>query len=173
MNPLPIIKIGDHLLKQRASPITDFGSNELSQLIDQLFSHMRHYNGVGIAAPQIGISKHIFVYGFEKNSRYPDQQPVPENALLNTEILFYSEETIEIYEGCLSVPNIRGLVPRFSTIKYRANTPTGEVIEKTASGFEARIIQHEVDHLEGKVFPMRMKDISTLLYSPPPPPAHA
>lgn len=160
-----IIKVGDSLLKMKASLVTDFGSKTLKELIQYLFHNMEHYNGVGIAAPQIGESKRIFVYGFEKNPRYPGEPPVPKTALINPEIIYFSEDTKESYEGCLSVPRIRGLVPRAHSIRYRAYTVDGEVLEKTASGFEARIIQHELDHLDGIVYPMRMTDISTLKYT--------
>lgn len=159
-----IVKIGDPLLKQKAKEISQFSTKELNEFIEYLFFNMKSYNGVGLAAPQIGESKRIIVYGFDHNPRYPNEKPVPITVLINPEILSFSEGTEDYYEGCLSVPNIRGLVSRSASIRYRAYTMDGETIEKEAKGFEARIIQHEVDHLDGIVFPMKMTDISSLMY---------
>lgn len=162
-----IVKIGDPLLLKKAELVNDFGSKALSELIDLLFHNMQHHHGVGLAAPQIGVSKSIFVYGFEKNPRYPTEKPVPLTVLINPEIITYSEEKDEYYEGCLSVPQIRGKVPRPTSIKYKAYDFEGELIEKEASGFEARIIQHETDHLNGILYPMQMTDMSSLIYLEP------
>lgn len=159
-----IVRIGDPLLKLRAKELSEFNTKELNELVDFLFFNMKHYNGVGLAAPQIGESKRIIVYGFDHNPRYPNEKPVPLTVLINPEILSFSEEQDEYYEGCLSVPNIRGLVPRSTSIKYRAYTVEGKMIEKETKGFEARIIQHEVNHLDGILFPMKMTDISSLKY---------
>jgi peptide deformylase len=159
-----IVKIGDSLLLKRADRVDNFGSKALSELIELLFHNMQHHKGVGLAAPQIGVSKSIFVYGFEKNERYPTEKPVPLTVLINPEILAYSEEKEDYYEGCLSVPHIRGKVPRPISINYKAYDFEGKLIEKEATGFEARIIQHETDHLNGILYPMKMTDMSTLFY---------
>jgi peptide deformylase len=165
MNPASIVKVGDILLKKKADPVTHFGTKELDELIEYLFYNMKYHKGVGLAAPQMGESKKIIVYGFEKNPRYPDENPVEMTALINPEITGWSDEKNDYYEGCLSIPRIRGLVSRPVSIQYEAYTPAGKIIKAEARGFEARIIQHEVDHLNGMLFPMRMTDMSTLQYS--------
>lgn len=164
MKETMIVKAGDPLLKQKAKEVEDFGSEGLLLLIEQIFSIKRAFHGAGLAAPQAGISKRIIVYGLKDNPRYPDAEPIEDTVLINPEIYFYSNAENEYYEGCLSLPNIRGLVPRANMIQYRARTLEGEYLDKTAFGFEARIIQHEVDHLDGVLFPMRMKDMSTFKY---------
>lgn len=165
MTLVDIVKAGDPILQVRAKPITDFGSKVLYELIEYLFSHMDHYQGAGIAAPQIGESKQIFVYGIDKNPRYPEATPIPKTVVINPEIIAFSEDQNDFYERCLSIPHIRGSVSRSSTITYRAYTPEGKLVERIISGFEARIIQHESDHLEGILFPSRMTDMGTLKYS--------
>lgn len=160
-----IVKIGDPLLKTRAADIDNFGTRELDELIEFLFYNLDHFHGAGIAAPQLGVGQQIFAYGFEKNPRYPNEKPVPKTVLINPVIISSSDETIGYYEGCLSVPHLRGEVIRPRSIEYQAYTPQGKLIQKTATGFEARIIQHEVDHLNGILFPFRMQSLDTLKYS--------
>jgi peptide deformylase len=160
-----IVKAGDPLLKQIAQPVTEFNTQALTDLIDFLFKNLRHYNGAGISAPQCGIGQSIFVYGFTHNPRYPEQDPIADSVVINPEITYYSDEKNAYYEGCLSLPHLRGLVERSEKIRYTTFTPQGIIIEKEACGFEARIIQHETDHLQGLLFPMRIRDISTLQYS--------
>ena len=165
MTVVSIFKAGSSVLKGSNTEVTHFGSAELYSLIQHLFENMRYHNGVGLAAPQVGVAKMILVYGVDKNPRYPDAAFIPDSVLINPEIYFYSEEKQEYYEGCLSLPKLRGLVGRSTLIKYRAYTPDGKKIDKTATGFEARIIQHEVDHLKGLLYPSRMKDMGTFMYT--------
>ena len=163
--PRIIVKAGDPILKASSKIVTNFGSKELYNLVEELFYNLKYHNGVGIAAPQIGENQRVLVYGCEQNARYPDFKPITNSVLINPEISFFSQEKLDFYEGCLSLPNIRGLVSRSKTITIKANDINGEIIEKIVSDFEARIIQHELDHLDGILFPMRMSDISTLIYS--------
>lgn len=160
-----IVTAGDPLLKKIAISVTEFSSKELEEIISTMFEAMHHYNGVGIAAPQIGISKRIVVYGVNANLRYPDVAPIADTVLINPMIKSFSSEKAAYYEGCLSLPNIRGEVIRAVKILLSANTVTGEIVERQVDGFEARIIQHEVDHLNGILFPSRMQDLSTLIYT--------
>lgn len=165
MQPATIVKAGDPILKSPSTVVTNFGSKELYDLIEYLFYNLEYYNGAGIAAPQIGEDKRIFVYGFAKNPRYPEMEPIEKTVLINPDIYFFSEEKNDFYEGCLSLPNIRGLVSRSTNIRIKAQTMEGNILDKVVNGFEARIIQHEFDHLNGILFPMKMSDLSTLKYS--------
>lgn len=166
MRVVEITTAGDPILQMVAKPVTNFGSKALDELIECLFFHMDHYHGAGLAAPQIGESQQIFVYGITgQNPRYPEEKPVPRTVLINPEIIDFSEDTFDSYEGCLSLPRIRGVVSRSSTIKYRAYTPEGELIERIVSGFEARVVQHEIDHLKGILFPVRMTNMYSLKYA--------
>ena len=165
MQPATIVKAGDPILKSPSTVVTNFGSKELYDLIEYLFYNLEYYNGAGIAAPQIGENKRIFVYGFAKNLRYPEMEPIEKTVLINPDIYFFSEEKNDFYEGCLSLPNIKGLVSRSTNIRIKAQTIEGNILDKVVNGFEARIIQHEFDHLNGILFPMKMSDLSTLKYS--------
>ncbi len=165
MQPATIVKAGDPILKSPSTVVTNFGSKELYDLIEYLFYNLEYYNGAGIAAPQIGEDKRIFVYGFAKNPRYPEMEPIEKTVLINPDIYCFSEEKNDFYEGCLSLPNIRGLVSRSTNIRIKAQTIEGNILDKVVNGFEARIIQHEFDHLNGILFPMKMSDLSTLKYS--------
>ena len=165
MQPATIIKAGDPILKSPSTVVTNFGSKELYDLIEYLFYNLEYHNGAGIAAPQIGEDKRIFVYGFAKNPRYPEMEPIEKTVLINPDIYFFSEEKNDFYEGCLSLPNIRGLVSRSANIRIKAQTIEGNILDKAVNGFEARIIQHEFDHLNGILFPMKMSDLSTLKYN--------
>lgn len=165
MQPATIVKAGAPILKSPSTVVTNFGSKELYDLIEYLFYNLEYYNGAGIAAPQIGEDKRIFVYGFAKNPRYPEMEPIEKTVLINPDIYFFSSEKNDFYEGCLSLPNIRGLVSRSTNIRIKAQTIEGNILDKAVNGFEARIIQHEFDHLNGILFPMKMSDLSTLKYS--------
>lgn len=165
MQAAKIIKAGDPILKIKSKEVTNFGSKELNELVEYLFFNLAYYNGAGIAAPQIGENQSIFVYGFDKNVRYPDFNSIERTVLINPEIYFLSEDTNNFYEGCLSIPNIRGLVARSNKIKLKAQNVNGDLIEKIADGFEARIIQHEIDHLNGILFPEKMANMNTLMYT--------
>ncbi len=156
-----IVLAGNPMLHSKALPITDFKSPQLTEVINNMFDTMKSYNGAGISAPQIGAPFRIMVYGFTHNPRYPNQKPVPETVLINPEILEFSEDEEELYEGCLSLTGLRGIVPRSLSITYKAFLPSGQEILNKISGFEARIIQHELDHLDGILFPSRVKDART------------
>lgn len=165
MQASKIYKIGEEILKSKSLEVTNFGSKELEELIEYLFYNLEYYHGAGIAAPQIGVNKRIFVYGFEGNARYPGIAPIKKTVIINPIINFFSEQLEDFYEGCLSIPNIRGQVPRHHSIKITAHDFFGKEIKLSCSGFEARVIQHEIDHLDGILFPMRMTDLNTLTYS--------
>jgi len=165
MQAATIIKAGNPILKSQSNMVTNFGTKELKELIEYLFFNLAHHKGVGIAAPQIGEKWRIFVYGFSKNSRYPDFKPIEKTVLINPEIYFFSKKTNDLYEGCLSIPNIRGLVSRSTNIKFKAQNIDGELLERMVSGVEARIIQHELDHLNGILFPERISHLNTLIYT--------
>ncbi len=140
--------------------MTDFNSAELTQLIDDMFDTMHAEQGVGLAAPQIGIGLRVVIFGFENNPRYPDASAVPESVLINPVITPLGDATEDGWEGCLSVPGMRGLVPRFRHIRYTGFDAAGNAIDVEASGFHARVVQHECDHLDGILYPQRMRDFS-------------
>lgn len=147
------------ILREQAKVVINFGSDELKQLVDLMFKIMLEKDGVGIAAPQIGVSLRIFVYGFEYSPRYPDEPAVPIMAAINPEILWRSPETTNYEEGCLSVPFKRGAISRSSSVKFSYHDIEGNKYEKTVQGFEARIVQHEVDHLNGFLISDRAKEL--------------
>jgi peptide deformylase len=155
-----ILKMGDPRLLRTAAPVLDFRSPELQALITDLLDTMRAASGAGLAAPQIGVDSAVVVFGFEHNPRYPNAEPVPQTILINPEIEPISDAEEEGWEGCLSVPGMRGVVPRYAHIRYRGRDAQGQAIERTASGFHARVVQHECDHLIGKLFPMRVRDFT-------------
>ena len=155
-----ILKMGDARLLQIAEPVRVFDTPDLHALIDDLFETMRAVNGAGLAAPQIGVDLALVIFGFKQNTRYPDAPPVPETVLINPVITPLSGEEEEGWEGCLSVPGLRGVVPRFARIRYSGFDPQGRPIEREAEGFHARVVQHECDHLVGKLYPMRIRDFS-------------
>jgi peptide deformylase len=155
-----ILKMGDERLLRVAEPVTQFNTPALNTLIDDMFETMRAANGAGLAAPQIGVDLAVVIFGFGKNQRYPDAPPVPETVLINPEITPLSDEQEEGWEGCLSVPGLRGKVPRFTRIRYSGFDQLGEFIERDAEGFHARVVQHECDHLVGKLYPMRITDFT-------------
>lgn len=156
----PILKMGDPRLLVPAEPVTEFDTPELHALIDDMFDTMAAAGGVGLAAPQIGVGLQLVIMGFERSERYPDAAPVPQTILLNPVITPVSDETEDGWEGCLSVPGMRGLVPRHTRIRYTGFTPQGEPVDRTVDGFHARVVQHECDHLFGMLYPMRIRDMS-------------
>ena len=156
-----ILKMGDPRLLRVAAPVVEFGSLELQALITDLLDTMRAASGAGLAAPQIGVDRAAVVFGFEHNPRYPQAEPVPQTILLNPVIVPLSEEQTEDWEGCLSVPGLRGRVPRYTSIRYSGRDAEGRAIERTATGFHARVVQHECDHLIGKLYPMRIRDFTS------------
>jgi peptide deformylase len=150
--------MGEPLLRQVAEPVTRFDA-ELLHLISDMDETMRALNGAGIAAPQIGVSKRVVIFEMNENPRYPYIAPIPFTVLVNPEITILGEEQDEGWEGCLSVPGMRGLVPRYKQLRYRGFDQYGEPIDRTVQGFHARVVQHEVDHLDGVLFPQRVRDL--------------
>jgi peptide deformylase len=159
-----ILKMGDPRLLRIARPIEAFDTPELHALIDDLFETMHAANGAGLAAPQIGVDLALVIFGSrqnaQQNARYPDAPPVPETILLNPVITPLGDALEDGWEGCLSVPGMRGVVPRFARIRYSGFDAHGQRIEREAEGFHARVVQHECDHLIGTLYPMRMHDLS-------------
>jgi peptide deformylase len=152
--------MGDARLFERAREVAEFAAPELPALIADMEETMRALNGVGLAAPQIGIGLRIVVFGFESSPRYPEAASVPRTVLINPVLTPVSEEIEEEWEGCLSLPGLRGAVPRWRHLRYTGFGPHGERIDRTVEGFHARVVQHETDHLDGVLYPMRMKDMS-------------
>lgn len=161
MSVREILRMGDPRLLRVAEPVTEFGS-ALEALLVDLFDTMEAAGGVGLAAPQIGVDLQLVVFGFERSERYPEAPAVPRTILANPVIEPLSEETAEGWEGCLSVPGLRGLVPRFERIRYRGQDESGAPIDRVAEGFHARVVQHECDHLIGRLYPTRMTDLTKL-----------
>ena len=156
-----ILKMGDPRLLRVAQPVTEFDSDEIHRLVTDMLDTMRAADGAGLAAPQIGVDLQLVIFGTEAaNPRYPDAPLVPHTVLLNPVITPLSDEEEEGWEGCLSVPGLRGVVPRFKRIRYAGFDQWGDAIEREVDGFHARVVQHECDHLEGKLYPMRMRDFS-------------
>jgi peptide deformylase len=160
-----ILKMGDPRLLRVAAPVTEFGTPALHALIADMFETMESAGGVGLAAPQIGVDAALVIFGFQHSERYPDAPEVPRTILLNPLIEPLSNEEAEGWEGCLSVPGLRGMVPRFTHIRYRGQDPEGRPIEREARDFHARVVQHECDHLLGKLYPMRIRDFSRFGYT--------
>ena len=159
-----ILKMGDPRLLRVAEPVREFGTPELDALIADMFDTMHAANGAGLAAPQIGVNLRLVIYGFKQNTRYPDAPPVPETVLINPKLRPLSAEMVDGWEGCLSVPGLRGVVPRFSALHYEGFDQYGNVISRDAEGFHARVVQHECDHLDGILYPMRITDLSQFGY---------
>lgn len=154
-----ILKMGHPLLLQRAEPVADLGSPALQALIADMFDTMAAANGAGLAAPQIGVSLRVVIFGVQANPRYPDAETVPTTVLINPEIEIIGEEREYGWEGCLSIPLMRGLVPRYQQIRYRGMNEDGEPIDRQVEGFHARVVQHECDHLDGLLYPFRIEDM--------------
>ena len=153
-----ILKMGDPRLLRVAEPVTQFDTAELHALIADMFDTMHAANGAGLAAPQIGVNLQLVIYGFKNNPRYPDAPQVPETVLINPVLTPLSPQQEEAFEGCLSVPGLRGSVPRYTQLHYEGYDQFGKRIVRDADGFHARVVQHEVDHLNGILYPMRIKD---------------
>lgn len=150
--------MGDPVLLQVAAPIEEFDTPELHELLTDLRETMAAMNGAGIAAPQIGVSRQVVIFGFDHNPRYPDAEAVPFTVLINPTLEPIGNEMEDGWEGCLSVPGMRGIVPRYKQLRYRGFNEKGEPIDRTVSDFHARVVQHECDHLIGTLYPMRIKD---------------
>ncbi len=156
--------MGEPLLYRKAAPVTNFNTPELDGLITDMMDTMEALNGAGIAAPQIGESKRIVIFGVDANPRYPEAEPVPFTVLINPEIEILSADTESGWEGCLSVPGLRGLVERHTVLRYRGYDALGMPLVREATGFHARVVQHECDHLDGVLYPMRIADMRNLIY---------
>jgi peptide deformylase len=152
--------MGDPRLLQRAAAVADFDTPALHALVTDMRDTMHHASGAGLAAPQIGESLRLVIFGFERNDRYPDAPAVPPTVLANPVLTFIGAGQEEDWEGCLSVPGMRGLVPRYTHLRYQGFDATGKAIDRTVDGFHARVVQHEVDHLDGILYPMRMPDLT-------------
>ena len=155
-----ILKMGDPRLLRIAQPVVHFGTPELRSLVADMFETMHAARGAGLAAPQIGVDLQLVIFGFNRNDRYPDASPVPETVLLNPVIEAIDAFEEEGWEGCLSVPGMRGVVSRLARIRYRGVDLDGRPIERETEGFHARVVQHECDHLIGTLYPMRIRDFS-------------
>jgi len=156
-----ILKMGDPRLLRMAQPVAEFDTDALHLLVSDLLDTMQAAQGAGLAAPQIGVDLQVVVFGSDApNPRYPDRPLVPRTVLVNPLITRLSEAEESDWEGCLSVPGLRGMVPRWKSIRYTGFDPFGDPVDRTVDGFHARVVQHECDHLWGKLYPMRMRDFS-------------
>jgi peptide deformylase len=161
----PVLRMGDPLLLQKAAHVEMFDTLELHSLIQDMEDTMAHMNGAGIAAPQIGVSMRVVIFGVGANPRYPDAEQVPYTVLINPLLTPVGESMEEGWEGCLSVPGMRGIVPRYERLHYTGFDQYGKTIDRLVSGFHARVVQHECDHLDGILYPMRIKDLSRFGYT--------
>ena len=161
-----ILKMGDERLLRIAKPVTAFDSDEVHLLVSDMFETMHAVNGAGLAAPQIGVDLQLVIFGTDApNPRYPEAPPVPRTVLLNPVITPLGDAEEEDWEGCLSVPGLRAIVPRWAGIHYRGFDQYGDPIDRTVTGFHARVVQHECDHLVGKLYPMRVRDFTKFGYT--------
>lgn len=160
-----VLRMGDARLLQPSAPVTDFGGTVLRNLLQDMRETMQAYKGVGLAAPQIGVPLRVVIFGMDQSERYPDAQAVPHTVLINPLLTPLTAEMEEGWEGCLSVPGMRGLVPRHSRLRYQGRDEYGALIERTVSGFHARVVQHECDHLDGILYSMRIRDLRNFGYS--------
>jgi len=155
-----VLRMGDPRLWQKSLPVSQFNTGELDELLRDMRDTMAHLNGAGLAAPQIGVALRVVIFGVTSNPRYPDIEPVPDTVLVNPVLTPLSDEMEEGWEGCLSVPGMRGWVPRFHKLRYKGFDENGNPFERTVQGFHARVVQHEVDHLDGVLYPMRIRDLT-------------
>ena len=155
-----VLRMGDPRLLQKAQPVAQFGTPELATLLADMRDTMAHLDGAGLAAPQIGVNLRVVIFGVHANPRYPQAEEVPDTVLINPRIEPLSEEVNEDWEGCLSVPGMRGWVPRFASVRYAGFDERGAKFERSVQGFHARVVQHECDHLDGILYPMRVRDLS-------------
>jgi peptide deformylase len=156
-----VLRMGHPVLREKAKPIEETGTPELRQLIADMKETMAARNGAGLAAPQIGVSQRVVIFGIDQNPRYPDAEAVPFTVLVNPKITLLTREVESDWEGCLSVPGMRGVVPRYTKLRYTGTDEEGNPIDRVAEGFHARVVQHECDHLDGILYPQRMQDMST------------
>jgi peptide deformylase len=154
-----VLKMGDPRLLVPAAPVEHFGTRALDTLLRDMFDTMHALDGAGLAAPQIGVGLRVVIFGFARNARYPDAEAVPETVLINPVLTPLAEELEDGWEGCLSVPGMRGVVPRYRRLRYTGHDAAGHAIDRSVEDFHARVVQHEVDHLDGILYPMRIRDL--------------
>ena len=159
-----VLRMGDARLLRRAEEVRDFDTPQLHALLADMRDTMQALDGAGLAAPQIDVNLRVVIFGVEKNPRYPDAEEVPQTVLINPLITPLNDDMEEGWEGCLSVPGLRGLVPRHTHLRYQGVDERGAVIDRTVSGFHARVVQHECDHLDGILYPMRIQDMRNFGY---------
>ena len=155
-----VLRMGDPLLFAKAAPVTAFGTTELNGLLEDMRDTMAHLSGAGLAAPQIGVGLRVVIFGVKANTRYPGVDEVPDTVLINPKLEPLSDELEEGWEGCLSVPGMRGWVPRWQRLRYSGYDEHGKRFEREVEGFHARVVQHECDHLDGILYPMRIRDFT-------------
>jgi peptide deformylase len=155
-----VLKMGDPRLLAVSAPVTEFGTPELKQLLTDMQDTMQQLSGAGLAAPQIGVSLRVVIFGVDHNPRYPDAEEVPFTVLINPLLTALGDTVEEGWEGCLSVPGMRGLVPRWRELRYTGKDADGNPIDRTVTDFHARVVQHEVDHLDGILYPRRIRDLT-------------
>jgi len=155
-----VLRMGHPVLRERAKRVEQFGTPELRALVEDMKETMAARSGAGLAAPQIGVGERVVIFGVDKNPRYPDAEEVPFTVLVNPQIVLLTREVEDGWEGCLSVPGMRGMVPRYTRLRYTGFDAEGAPIDRVAEGFHARVVQHECDHLDGILYPQRMTDMS-------------
>ena len=160
-----VLKMGDPRLLRVAEPVQTFGTPELAALLEDMRDTMEHLSGAGLAAPQIGVNLRLVIFGLEANPRYPEALPVPYTVLINPTLTPIGPDMEEGWEGCLSVPGMRGLVPRYRELRYTGRDAAGQPIDRSVADFHARVVQHEVDHLDGILYPRRIRDLSQFGFS--------
>lgn len=160
-----VLRMGDARLWEVSQPVARFATPEMDCLLQDMRDTMQAMNGAGLAAPQIGVGLRVVIFGVQQNSRYPDADSVPETVLINPVITPVGDATDMAWEGCLSVPGLRGVVERYSQIRYQGFDEQGALIDRTVSGFHARVVQHECDHLDGILYPMRIQDMTQFGYT--------
>jgi peptide deformylase len=160
-----VLKMGDPRLLAVADPVREFGTPELENLLTDMRDTMQHLDGAGLAAPQIGVGLRVVIFGMDHNPRYPEADPVPYTVLINPTLMPLSPDMDDAWEGCLSVPGMRGLVPRYRELRYIGVDANGRPIDRTVNDFHARVVQHEVDHLDGILYPRRIRDLSQFGFS--------
>jgi peptide deformylase len=156
-----VLRMGHPVLREKAKPVENVGTPELRALVADMKETMAAKNGAGLAAPQIGVGQRVVIFGVDHNPRYPDAEPVPFTVLVNPRIVMLTHDVESDWEGCLSVPGMRGVVPRYTRLRYTGTDEEGNPIDRVAEGFHARVVQHECDHLDGILYPQRMTDMST------------
>jgi peptide deformylase len=155
-----VLRMGDPRLWQKSQPVTQFNTKELDDLLQDMRDTMAHLNGAGLAAPQIGVLLRVVIFGVKSNPRYPDVEEVPDTVLINPELTPLAADLEEGWEGCLSVPGMRGWVPRWHRLRYTGFDQQGNFFQRDVEGFHARVVQHECDHLDGVLYPMRIRDFT-------------